>query len=646
MAALTLLTANSLALPAWSQAPGSSPPEVSPPPSTPPTSPPPLPSISPPPAPPESSAAPEPQVLVSEVVVQGATPELEQIIYQAISTRPGQTATRSQLQQDTNAIFATGYFADVKAEPSDTPLGVRVTFRVQTYPILRSVQVAGNRVLTQEKVNEVFTPQVGQTLNLRQLQKGIEQINKFYQDNGFILGQVIGAPQVDPDGTVTLQVAEGVVEEIKPQYLNKENEPTKGRTREYIITREIRTKPGDVLNRDQVQADLKRLFDLGLFEDVQVALEPGQDPRKVNVVLKIKEKNTGSISAGAGISSASGLFGTVSYQQSNLFGRNQKFNAEIQAGTEGEFLFDISLTDPWIKGDPYRTSYTVNVFNRLNQPFVFQSGVDQIDVNLPNGDNPLINRLGAGLIFSRPLTKNPDKIPNAWIASLGVQYQSVSSRDDNFNLAPVDQLGDCLTVSCTGRDDLLTIQAAAVKDMRNDPVKTTKGSLIRVGLTQSVPVGSGSILMSQFRGSYSYFIPVKLLKIFKGKETLAFNVQGGTILGDAPPYEAFTLGGSNSVRGYEEGALGTGKSFVQGTAEYRFPLFSIIGGALFFDAATLFGTQGDVIGIPGVVRGKPGQGFGYGAGVRVNTPLGNVRIDYGFNDQGNSQLSFGIGERF
>jgi outer membrane protein insertion porin family len=602
---------------------------------------------SPPPPPPVSTTpggSPEPQVLVSEVVVQGATPELEQVVYQAISTRPGQTATRSQLQQDTNAIFATGYFADVKAEPSDTPLGVRVTFVVQSYPVLRTVQVAGNQVLTQDKVNEIFTPQYGQTLNLRQLQQGIEQINKYYQDNGFVLGQVIGSPQVDSDGTVTLQVAEGIVEEIKPRYLDKENKPVKGRTREYIITRELRTKPGDVLNRDRVQADLRRLFDLGLFEDVQVALEPGQDPRKVNLVLNVKERNTGSISAGAGFSSAAGLFGTASYTQTNLFGKNQKFSAEIQAGTEGEFLFDLGFTDPWIKGDPYRTSYTVNIFNRLSQPFVFQGG--QTDVNLANGDNPLINRLGAGITFSRPLTKDPDKIRTSWVASLGLQYQRVTSRDGDLGIVSTDEQGNCLTVSCTGQDDLLTVQAAAVRDLRNDPVKTTKGSLIRIGAIQSIPVGSGSIFMTQLRGSYSYFIPVSFLKFSKGGQTLAFNLQAGTILGDAPPYEAFTLGGSNSVRGYGEGELGTGRTFLQGTAEYRFPLFNIVGGALFVDAATLFDTQGDVIGQPGQVRGKPGSGVGYGLGVRVNTPLGNVRIDYGFNDQGGSQLSFGIGERF
>ncbi len=598
----------------------------------------------PPPASTTPEGQPEPKVLVSEVVVQGTTPELEQVVYQAISTRPGQTATRSQLQQDTNAIFATGYFADVKAEPSDTPLGVRVTFLVQTYPVLRSVQVAGNQVLTQDKVNEIFTPQYGQPLNLRQLQQGIEQVNKYYQDNGFVLGQVIGSPQVDSDGTVTLQVAEGIVEEIKPRFLNKEDKPVKGRTREYIITRELRTKPGDVLNRDRVQADLRRLSELGLFEDAQVALEPGQDPRKVNLVLNLKEKNTGSFSAGAGFSSSSGLFGTASYQQTNLFGRNQRFSTEIQAGTAGEFLFDLSFTDPWIKGDPYRTSYTVNVFNRLSQPYVFQNG--PIDVNLANGDTPLINRLGAGVTFSRPLTKDPDKIRTSWVASLGLQYQRITSRDGDLAINSTDEQGNCLTVSCTGQDDLLTIQAAAVRDLRNDPAKTTKGSLIRIGVIQSVPVGSGSIFMTQLRGSYSFFIPVKLLKFSKGPQTLAFNAQAGTIIGDAPPYEAFTLGGTNSVRGYDEGALGTGRSFLQGTAEYRFPLFSIVGGALFVDAATLLGTQGDVIGQPGLVRGKPGSGFGYGLGVRVNTPLGNVRVDYGFNDQGGSQLSFGIGERF
>ncbi|MFQ3627296.1 MAG: POTRA domain-containing protein, partial [Cyanobacteriota bacterium] len=93
----------------------------------------------------------EPRVLVSELVVSGApSPELEDAVFNAISTRAGATTTRTQLQQDINAVFATGFFSDVRAVPEDTPLGVRVTFVVQPNPVLTAVQIQGNEVLPQQ----------------------------------------------------------------------------------------------------------------------------------------------------------------------------------------------------------------------------------------------------------------------------------------------------------------------------------------------------------------------------------------------------------------------------------------------------------------------------------------------------------------
>lgn len=618
----------------------------------------------------EEVQAPERQVLVSEVLVEGVDGELVDRVYEAISTRPGVITTRSQLQVDINAIFATGFFSAVRAEPSDTPLGVRVTFIVQPNPILKSVQPTGNQILTQAKVDEVFTPQYGKILNLRDLQTGIKSINQFYQDKGFVLGQVTGSPQVSADGVVTLQVSEGVIENVDVRYKNKDGEPTKGRTKAYIVTREMRTKPGDVLNRDKLQADLRRIFGLGLFEDVQVALEPGQDPSKVVVNLNVQERKTGNFSAGAGFSSNSGLFGTASYSQNNLGGNNQKLNTQLQIGTR-EFLFDASFTDPWIATDPYRTSYTVNLFNRLTRPLVFDGG--STDINLgntgdlgpfanpivaPNGQvqqfgdtgiTPRVNRLGAGISFARPLTKDPDKIARAWVASVGVQYQRISIRDDDFRIAKFDVFGNNLSFSGKGQDDLFLVQLGISRDLRNDPQTPTKGSVLRVGLDQSVPLGLGSITLTRLRASYSYFVPVKLINFTKGPQALAFNVQGGTILGDLPPYEAFTLGGGSSVRGYDEGEVGSGRSFLQASAEYRFPLLKFlggIGGVLFVDYGTLLGTQGNVPGQPGIVRGKPGDGLGYGVGLRVKTPIGPVRLDYGWTIDGGSRFQFGFGERF
>jgi outer membrane protein insertion porin family len=139
---------------------------------------------------------------------------------------------------------------------------------------------------------------------------------------------------------------------------------------------------------------------------------------------------------------------------------------------------------------------------------------------------------------------------------------------------------------------------------------------------------------------------VRFTNFTEGSQALAFNIQAGTVLGDLPPYEAFSLGGSNSVRGYDEGDVGAGRSFVQASAEYRFPIFAVVGGALFVDFASDLGTGDNVPGNPAGVREKPGNGFGYGLGIRVQSPLGPIRVDYGFNDEGDSRLHFGIGERF
>ncbi|MEH1911974.1 MAG: BamA/TamA family outer membrane protein [Nostoc sp.] len=627
----------------------------------------------------QPNTAPEandPRVLVSEVVVRSQagqlSPELEDQVYKVIRTQPGRTTTRSQLQEDINAIFGTGFFSNVQAAPEDTPLGVRVSFVVQPNPVLTKVQVQANpgtgvaSVLPPNTVDEVFRQQYGKILNLRDLQEAIKQLNKRYQDQGYVLANVIGAPQVSENGVVTLQIAEGVVENIRVRFRNKDGQetdekgqPIRGRTQDYIITRELELKPGQVFNRNTVQKDLQRVYGLGLFEDVNVSLDPGSDPSKVDVVVNVAERGSGSVAAGAGISSASGLFGTVSYQQQNLNGRNQKLGAEVQVG-ERELLFDLRYTDPWIAGDPHRTSYTVNLFRRSSISLIFD-GKDQ-DIrtfdpknptNTNSQDSPRILRLGGGVTFTRPLSSNPYKT-SVWTASAGLQYQRVSARDADGNLRKTGAIFDDnngnrisqevpLTFSGGGEDDLVLLQLGVQRDLRNNPLQPTSGSYLRLGIDQSVPLGLGNIFLTRLRGSYSQYIPVKLISLSKkGAQTLAFNFQAGTVFGDLPPYEAFTLGGSNSVRGYEEGALGSGRSYVQASVEYRFPVFSVVSGALFFDIGSDLGTST----LAANVLNKNGSGFGYGLGVRVQSPLGPIRIDYGINDDGDSRINFGIGERF
>ena len=598
---------------------------------------------------PNNTPAEEPEVLIVEVDVEGVEGRLEDVVFEATDVQPGRLTTRSQLQEDVNAIFATGFFANVRVVPEDTPLGVRVTFVVEPNPVLEEVEVTTvpegeeERVLPESVVDEIFREQYGEILNLQELQGNIDELNQWYQENGYDLAQVVGSPEVSPDGVVTLTVAEGVIEDIQVRIFDEEGEQIEGKTRDFIVTREVQLSEGDVFRRETARSDLQRIFGLGIFEDASLSFTPGDDPRKVVLNFDVVEGNTGSIGAGAGVSSSSGVFGTISYQERNLGGNNQNLSAEVQAGGR-TLLFNTRFVDPWIAGDPKRTSYAVNLFRRRSLSVIFDEG--ETDVDLPNGDTPRVVRTGGGLTFSRPLA--PDPFTRAdWRVSAGLNYERVQIEDDDGEISPVDEFGNNLAFDDSGKDDLFVLELDAVRDRRNKPSKTTSGSVLRLGVDQSIPLGSGNIFFNRIRGSYSYFIPVDFTSFSeKEGETLAFNLQAGTVLGDLPPYEAFTLGGSNSVRGYEQGNVGAGRSFVQATAEYRFPIFSIVGGALFVDVGTDLGTGDDVPGEPAEVRGKPGSGFGYGAGVRVQSPLGAIRVDFALNDEGDSRIHFGIGERF
>lgn len=120
---------------------------------------------------------------------------------------------------------------------------------------------------------------------------------------------------------------------------------------------------------------------------------------------------------------------------------------------------------------------------------------------------------------------------------------------------------------------------------------------------------------------------------------------GGHVVGKFCPHEAFAIGGTNSVRGYEEGAVGSGRSYAVGCGEISFPLFAPVEGVFFADYGTDLGSGSSVPGDPAGARMKPGSGFGYGFGIRLDSPLGPLRLEYAFNDKSAKRFHFGVGHR-
>ncbi|MBD1868391.1 BamA/TamA family outer membrane protein [Cyanobacteria bacterium FACHB-471] len=578
-------------------------------------------------------------VTATNVQVVGVEPNLRQIVLENIQTRPGGATSNTQLQSDVAAILATGLFADANVTSFENPDGLSVVFSVEPI-VVRSLQLSGAQVLPLTVVNQIFQPQLGQPVDPTALRQAVQQINQWYVENGYTLAQVL-ALRPSPQGVVTVEVLEGVISDINIRFVNEEGgtvdedgEPIEGRTREDFIRRELQLQPGQVFNENTARQDLQQLYALGLFENVDISL--GGTAQQVDVTYNLAEQLSRSFNVGGGYNDDSGLFGTVTYQDQNFGGVGERINADVQISAE-DFQFGTNFTSPYRASNPDRLGYSVDAFRRRTLSRTFTD-----EVLLPNGDRVREGRFGAGASVSRPLGE--------WDAELGLNYTRVSLRDGDGEISPRDEEGNPLSFSNTGIDDLTTLEFSMTRDRRNNPVNPSEGNALTLSTEQTIPIGNGSIFGNRLQANYVQYVPVDVLELDeatdRNPEVLAFNLQSGTVLGDLPPYNAFNLGGANSVRGYREGRVGTGRSYVLASAEYRFPVFDPVGAVVFADFASDLGTADEVLGEPGNVRDKPGSGFGFGVGLRVQSPLGLIRADYGINDDGEGRLHFGFGQRF
>ncbi|MBH8560835.1 BamA/TamA family outer membrane protein [Nostoc sp. CENA67] len=573
-------------------------------------------------------------VTATDVQIVGASQELQQIIRKVIKTQVGGETSPSQLQNDVGAILETGLFTNANVNSRSTPAGLNVVYQVQPV-VVRSLELSGAKALTYQVVQERFQSQIGKTISPAALQQTVEQINKWYADNGYNLARVLSI-KPNRQGILSVNVAEGLVGDIKFRFLNDEGKTVDskgnlvaGRTKPDFLQQQLKLKPGQIFQENVVRQDVQQLYRTGLFETVNVALEG--DATKVNLVYELKEYGARAINLGGSYNSDQGVIGTLNYQDQNIGGVNDTFSANVGLSLR-DFQFDTKFTSPYRSTDPDRFGYTLNASRNRELSATFDD-----EIKLANGDKVREGKIGGGVSFQRPI--------DDWDTSLGFNYTRTSIRDRQGNITPTDAQGNPLSISGTGIDDLATVSFTATKDRRDNPNNPTQGSLLRLSTEQSVPLGQGNISMNRIKANYSQYVPVNLFKS-KQPQVFAMNLQAGTVIGDLPPYDAFNLGGSNSVRGYDSGDIGSGRSYISASAEYRFSILPIVGGVLFADYASDLGSGNTVLGDPAGVRGKPGYGFGYGAGVRVDSPLGLIRADYGINDQGESKVHFGIGQRF
>ncbi|KAH9659494.1 Outer envelope protein 39 [Citrus sinensis] len=154
-------------------------------------------------------------------------------------------------------------------------------------------------------------------------------------------------------------------------------------------------------------------------------------------------------------------------------------------------------------------------------------------------------------------------------------------------------------------------------------------------IEQGIPVLSKWLIFNRFK-----FVASKGVKL--GPAFLLTSLTGGSIVGDMAPYQAFAIGGLGSVRGYGEGAVGSGRSCLVANTELTFPLNNMLEGAVFMDCGTDLGSGRLVPGNPALRQGKPGSGAGLGYGLRYRSPFGSLQLDCAINAFQQKTLYFGI----
>lgn len=566
---------------------------------------------------------------ITKQIIEGnvAVPEAE--IAAALKTKPGMQFTEAGLSEDLSAIYDLGWFYDLRPEFKTVPEGVQVIYHVMENPVYQKTEVEGNTVLNKQKVASFFDLEQGKIANLKDINKCVQKLEEEYRSNGYILARVTDV-HMEKDGTLKVAVNEGVVEGFK----------VKGnvKTKDYVVTREMKLKKGEPFNAKAARRSMQRVYNLGYFEDVNIKLNPGREPNGVEVEISVVEMNTGTFGIGAGYSNADGFVGMVSIGDKNFRGIGDKINLRWEFGGEDNKNYDFSYTRPWL--DDKETSATINLYDITNEYADYNIDGDEI----ARYDK---KRRGQEITFSR-------KTHNEFVSN----YITIKNRDDIYRGEADGYEGDKnqyyedqFYKSDTDKSDKYeswmpktaaerrkenfgvtrSITFGRVYDSRDNIYDPHEGKRIGYSVEWAGGMG-GDFDFTKWTADWRYYFRAG------GESVWALNLGAGYASGDMPLSQRFTMGGSDTLRGYEDDQF-RGNSMLKATLEYRFPIVKKVQGVLFTDNGYAWDKRHEDEFDMGLLKNS------YGVGLRINSPLGPVKLDYGYGENG-GKFHFSFGGQF
>jgi outer membrane protein insertion porin family len=468
------------------------------------------------------------------------------------------------------------------------------------------------------ELQAVFSLKKDDIFNYDIYSRDLDKIRIMYSEKGYIETEVSG--DVFPDKekkTVSVMIK---IKESGVFYIDKIRIENNYKTKDNVILRELTLKEGEVFDSDKIRKSLQKIYNLGFFEEVNPGLLPvAGKPDRRELLLTIKERQTGQLQLGANFSSLDGLTGMLSVSENNFLGNGQRIAVSWEFGSSRQ-SYDLSFFEPWLMGSPI--SAGASLYNVLKAYYA-----DYKD-----------QRIGGNIRFGLPISEDT----RLWLT---YKYEQV-------NIYDVAVTASSLIQSVAGINDISSITTQLVQDTRDSIFFNTKSGY---KLSASVEYAGGLILGTT--NFTKYILDASTFFSISGDLVLAFRASAGYTTGfgntpNVPFYEKFFVGGTDTVRGYGERVLspldntGTsvgGNFMTLGNIELRFPIYGPIFGTTFFDAGKAWDhvTDFDAANVPTSV--------GLGLRIMIGGAL-MIRIDYGYGfspqaTQG-GQIHFNMGNIF
>ncbi|RMH55349.1 MAG: outer membrane protein assembly factor BamA [Candidatus Hydrogenedentota bacterium] len=498
------------------------------------------------------------------------------------------------------------------------------------------VTFSGNQALDDSELAPYFAGFKGKFFRGKKFFRAVDKVRSAFARLGYAEVRVVPQEKLDPENGIVDFVIR--IKEGKILYLEEIVLEGNFKTKDRIILREIHMSPGDILNGEEIAAARTRLEKTGYFEpgSVRLTLQEGSSPEKRRLIVQVAEGKTGQFQFGAGYSSADGLVGFASLSKKNFdpfdwpsftgAGQNLTFSAEF-GGEKNSY--SLSWTEPYWRGKPISLGF--DFFNVWQEREGFDWRRDGFALRLSH-------KYGANGRLSYKFEREKVAITNVTSA------------------APTDiQIEAGFPQSVRSVRTTTALTTGFVHDTRDDVRFPTEGHWLELSNELAGTFFGGNVSFTRPNFTFKHFIPIG------SKHVFAYRFQYSTVSNffdrsnPIPSVEKYVIGGATTIRGYRERTIqvfspdrktviGPGKTFTLANFEYRVPFSEdkSISAALFADVGGVFAGEFEFDASQLVA--------GVGGGVRLTTPLGPIRLDYGFGlnfpNKGQGVLHFSMGQMF